>query len=168
MKLSAEGLDLIKKSEGFRDRVYRDVAGFPTIGYGHLIKPTESFPDGIAEPQAAAILASDVQEAEQAVARLVKVALTQGQFDALVDFCFNLGAGRLASSTLLRELNAGHHDAAALQLLAWDHAKGVVNSGLKARRQAEFELWTRSNESSRANSKPPAEVATSLPKTNTA
>ena len=103
MKLSAEGLDLTKKSEGFRDRVYRDVAGLPTIGYGHLIKPTESFPDGIAEPQAAAILASDVQEAEQAVARLVKVALTQGQLDALVDFCFNLGAGRLASSTLLRE-----------------------------------------------------------------
>jgi lysozyme len=52
MHLSAEGLDLIKKSEGFRDHIYRDVAGYPTIGYGHLIKPGESFPDGIAEPQA--------------------------------------------------------------------------------------------------------------------
>ncbi len=141
MQLSTEGLDLIKKSEGFRDRVYRDVAGFPTIGYGHLIKPVESFPDGIAEPQAAAILARDVQDAEQAVARLVKVTLTQGQFDALVDFCFNLGAGRLAGSTLLRELNAGHHNAAAQQLLAWDHANGVENPGLKARRQAELQLW---------------------------
>jgi lysozyme len=168
MQLSAEGLDLIKKSEGFRDHVYRDVAGFPTIGYGHLIKPTESFPEGIAEPQAAAILAADVQAAEQAVARLVKVALTQGQFDALVDFCFNLGAGRLAGSTMLRELNVGHHDAAAQQLFAWDHAGGAVNAGLKARRQAEFDLWTRDAESNRANAKPPAEITTGRPKTNAA
>jgi len=182
MQLSAEGLDLIKKSEGFRDHLYRDVAGFPTIGYGHLIKPTESFPGGIAEPitepQAAAILAADVQDAEQAVARLVKVVLTQGQFDALVDFCFNLGAHRLASSTLLRELNAGHRDAAAQQLFAWDHAGGAVNSGLKARRQAEFDLWTRSAwtmtastrdaEANLAIAKPPAEITPSRTKSNAA
>jgi lysozyme len=141
MKLSAEGLDLIKKSEGFRDHVYRDVAGFPTIGYGHLLKSSESFPNGISEPQAAAILATDVEQAEEAVARLVKIELTQGQFDALVDFCFNLGAGRLASSTLLRQLNAGHHDTAAQQLLSWDHAAGIINAGLKARREAELKLW---------------------------
>lgn len=145
MQVSADGLDLIKKSEGFRGQVYRDVAGFPTIGYGHLIKPGETFPNGITEPQAAAILSSDVQEAEQAVARLVKVALTQGQFDALVDFCFNLGAGRLASSTLLRDLNAGNHNSAAAQLLSWDHAGGVVVSGLKARREAELLLWNSSS-----------------------
>jgi lysozyme len=142
MQLSAEGLDLIKKSEGFRDRVYLDVAGFPTIGYGHLIKPHESFPNGISEPQAAAILSSDVQSAEQSVARLVKVALTQGQFDALVDFCFNLGVARLAGSTLLRELNADDYQAAARQFLAWDHADGVVVAGLQARREAELKLWT--------------------------
>jgi lysozyme len=168
MQLSTEGLDLIKKSEGFRGRIYRDVAGFPTIGYGHLIKPGESCPDGITGLQAVAILAADVQAAEQAVARLVKVALTQGQFDALVDFCFNLGAGRLAVSTLLRELNAGHHDAAAQQLLAWDHAGGAVNAGLKARRQAEFDLWTRTAESNLANAKPPAEIATGHQKTSAA
>lgn len=142
MQVSNNGLELIKRSEGFRGQVYLDVAGFPTIGYGHLLKPGESFSNGITEQQVAAILASDVQEAEQAVGRLVKVALTQGQFDALVDFCFNLGAGRLAGSTLLRELNAGNHDAAAQQLLAWDHAAGVVNAGLKARREAELQLWT--------------------------
>ncbi len=141
MKLSEDGLKLIKTSEGFRDHIYLDVAGFPTIGYGHLVKPDESFPNGITEPQAAAILATDVQQAEQAVSRLVKVALTQSQFDALVDFCFNLGAGRLASSTLLRDLNAGHHDAAAEQLLSWDHAGGAVVAGLKARREAELKLW---------------------------
>jgi len=145
MQLSAEGLELIKKSEGFRDRVYRDIAGFPTIGYGHLLKPHESFPNGLTEPEAGAILATDVRQAELAVDRLVEVALTQGQFDALVDFCFNLGTGRLAGSTLLRDLNAGRHDAAAEQLLSWDHAAGVVNSGLRARREAEFHLWTGGN-----------------------
>ena len=168
MQLSNNGLELIKRSEGFRDRVYRDVAGFPTIGYGHLLKPSESFPDGIAEPQAAKILARDVQAAEQAVARLVKVALTQGQFDALVDFCFNLGVGRLAGSTLLRELNAGHHDAAAQQLFAWDHAGGVVNAGLKSRRQAEFELWTSGAEANRTIEMPQPEIATGRQKTNAA
>ncbi|MGO8756832.1 MAG: lysozyme [Terracidiphilus sp.] len=141
MQLSAEGLELIKRSEGFREHAYADVAGFPTIGYGHRITAGESFPNGIDEPKAAEILAADVRVAEQAVARLVKMALTQGQFDALVDFCFNLGAGRLAGSTLLRELNAGRYAVAADQLLAWDHAGGQVNAGLKARREAELQLW---------------------------
>jgi lysozyme len=141
MQLSAAGLELIKISEGFRSRTYRDVAGFPSIGYGHRLLAHESFPDGITEAQAAEILAGDVRQAEQAVERLVKVALTQGQFDALSDFCFNLGAGRLASSTLLKALNGGHYEAAREQLLRWDIAAGEVNSGLKTRRQAEFQLW---------------------------
>jgi len=134
-------MDLLKKSEGFRNRVYMDVAGFPTIGYGHRLLHPESFPNGIDEPQAANLLASDVRDAEQAVERLVKVTLTQGQFDALVDFCFNLGAGRLASSTLLKDLNCGRYDDAAEQLLLWDHADGKENAGLKARREAEAGLW---------------------------
>ncbi len=141
MRLSAEGLDLIKRFEGFRGHAYNDVAGFSTIGYGHRIVPPESFPNGITEPQAAAILAKDVAEAERTVTRLVKVALTQGQFDALVDFCFNLGSGRLVKSTLLRALNAGRYDAAAEQLLLWDLAGGEVNLGLKVRREVELRLW---------------------------
>ena len=141
MQLSAEGLNLIKRFEGFRSQQYTDVAGFPTIGYGHRVVPPESFPGGVSELQAAAILAGDVSAAELAIGRLVKVTLTQGQFDALVDFCFNLGAGRLANSTLLRCLNAGRYDAAAEQLLLWDLAAGEVNLGLKARREAEFRLW---------------------------
>jgi len=141
MEFSTAGMELVKKSEGFRSRVYLDVAGLPTIGYGHRLLHPESFPNGIDEPQAAQILASDVREAEQAVQRLVKVQLTQGQFDALVDFCFNLGAGRLASSSLLKDLNAGKYDDAVEQLLRWDHASGQENSALKARREAEAELW---------------------------
>src|SRR5208282_6014042 len=107
MQLSAEGLEVLKRFEGFRGQLYIDVAGFPTIGYGHRIVPPESFPGGVSQPQAANLLAADVSAAELAVGRLVKVALTQGGFDALVDFCFNLGAGRLQSSTLLRCLNGG-------------------------------------------------------------
>jgi lysozyme len=141
MKLSARGLELLKQSEGFRSRTYLDVNGFPTIGYGHRLLHPESFPKGIDEAQGAEILVSDVRDAEQAVARLVKVPLTQGQFDALVDFCFNLGAGRLGSSTLLKVLNGGRYEAAAEQLLRWDLAGGVENAGLKARREAELALW---------------------------
>ena len=141
MQLSAAGLELLKRSEGFRSHTYNDVNGFPTIGYGHRLLKTESFPSGISEAQATAILAADVHTAEQAVVRLVKVPLTQGQFDALVDFCFNLGAGRLASSTLLKVLNCGRHADAAEQLLRWNIAGGIECAGLKARRQAEFELW---------------------------
>lgn len=141
MKVSAAGLEPIKKSEGFRARTYLDVAGFPTIGYGHRLLAQESYPNGISEPQAEQMLARDVCGAEQAVSRLVKVPLTQNQFDALVDFCFNLGSGRLASSTLLKALNGGRYDDAREQLLRWDLAVGMENAGLKARRAAEFELW---------------------------
>jgi lysozyme len=142
MQLSAQGLDLIKRSEGFRAAPYLDVAGHATIGYGHRVVPPESFPAAITEAQAAALLVRDVGAAQQAVARLVHVPLTQGQFDALVDFCFNVGSGNLASSTLLRELNAGEYDIAGLEFLRWDYAGSAPNPGLKARRTAELQLWT--------------------------
>jgi len=146
MELSAAGLALLKQSEGYRSHVYRDVAGVPTIGYGHRLQPGESFPGGITEAQAAAILAADIREAEQAVGRLVRVPLVQGQFDALVDFCFNLGQRRLAASTLLADLNLGRYQAAAEQLLLWDHAGAQENAALRARREAEFRLWQNSGQ----------------------
>ena len=150
MKFSATGMELLKRSEGFRNRVYLDVAGLPTIGYGHRLLHSDSFPNGIDEPQAANLLTCDVRDAEQAVGRLVKVPLTQGQFDALVDFTFNLGAGRLATSTLLKSLNAGRYDDAAEQLLRWDHAGSQEIAALKARREAEVELWGNAPERQRA------------------
>jgi len=142
MELSAQGLELIKKSEGFRNQQYLDTAGHETIGYGHKIGPHESFPAAITEERASAILINDVKQAEQAIGRLIHVPLSQGQFDALVDFCFNVGAGRLAASTLLAELNAGQYAHAGLQLLRWDYAGGAPNASLKARRTAELQLWT--------------------------
>jgi lysozyme len=141
MELSVAGLELLKQSEGFRGRVYLDAAGLPTIGWGHRLLHPESFPDGVTEDLAEHMLACDVDDAESAVLRLVKVPLTQGQFDALVDFVFNLGEGRLYGSTLLHDLNAGRYDEAAEQLLRWDHAGDVEVAGLKARREAEFALW---------------------------
>ena len=141
MEMSAAGLGLLKRSEGYRGHTYLDAAGIATIGFGHRLLPHESFPNGIAEAQGEEILLSDLRGAEQAVQRLVRVALTEGQFDALADFTFNLGAGKLASSTLLKELNAGHYDAAREQLLRWDHVGSQENAGLKARREAEFQLW---------------------------
>lgn len=142
MRLSGAGLELLKRSEGYSSRTYNDVAGFATIGFGHRVQPGESFPSGISQTQGELILASDLLVAEEAVTHLVKVPLTQGQFDALVDFVFNLGAGRLAGSTLLRYLNEGKYDAAAWQLLAWDHAGSCEIASLKNRREAEFKLWT--------------------------
>lgn len=145
MNLSPKGLELLERSEGFRAQVYRDIAGVLTIGYGHKLEPGESFPDGVTEEEGQVICRWDVHLAEQAVNRLVKVPLTQGQFDALVDFVFNLGSARLASSTLLELLNEGFYDAAAVQLLRWDHGmengKEVEIDALKARRSAEFSLW---------------------------
>ena len=153
MRLSAAGLELIKQAEGFRGNRYMDVAGFTTIGYGHKLSAQESFVDGIDRQEAEYLLRRDVRTAEEAVARLVKVPLTQGQFDALVDFVFNLGAGRLAGSSLLKQLNAGQFSDAAGQLLLWDHCGSRENAGLKSRREAELALW------SKHGSDPAAEVA---------
>jgi lysozyme len=142
MQLSDAGLNLIKRFEGFRAHTYFDLADLATIGYGHKLQPGELFPDGITEPLAAKLLANDVRAAELAVERLVRIPLSQPQFDALVDFVFNLGAGRLQRSTLLRMLNAGDYASASGQLLLWDHAADKEILGLKTRREAEFALWT--------------------------
>jgi lysozyme len=150
MQLSTKGLALLKKYEGFRSHSYRDVVGIPTIGYGHRILPTESFPNDIEEAQGAEMLGRDVDVAENAVTRLVKVDLMQNQFDALVDFVYNLGPRRLEASTLLRELNIGRYGAAADELLRWDHAGALEIEGLKARREAEFLLWHSSDPGQRA------------------
>jgi lysozyme len=141
MQISTQGLKLIEQSEGFRPTIYKDTSGIPTIGYGHRIEPHESFPHGITRPQAETLLLRDVAAAEAVITTLVKVPLTQGQFDALVDFVYNLGAGRLAASTLLRDLNAGHYLLAAAQILLWDHSSNEVSPGLKRRREAECHLF---------------------------
>lgn len=141
MQISGKGLALLKRAEGFRSRVYLDVAGLPTIGYGHRLLHSESFPEGVTEIQALQILEHDLLWAEGVVGRLVKVALTQGRFDALTDFVYNVGAHTFETSTLLAVLNAGKYDVVPAELLKWDHAKGKVFPQLAERRAAEVELW---------------------------
>lgn len=145
MRLSPSGFQLITIFEGFRPVTYLDAAGLRTIGYGHKLLPGENHLDGITEAEARDLLARDVAAAEQAVNCFVHFPLSQGQFDALVDFVFNLGAGRLATSSLLRDVNDGHIGAAALEFLKWNHCGGKENPGLKARREAEMRLFLESD-----------------------
>ena len=135
MNYSDAGLDLTEESEGCRLIAYQDSVGVWTIGYGH----TRGVVSGMTctQAQAEAWLREDILSAIADVNRLVKVPLTQGEFDALVDFDFNLGGGALRGSTLLRLLNGGDHAGAAEQFERWDRAGGHVLAGLLRRRLAE-------------------------------
>lgn len=137
MTISEKGLALIREFEGFKPFAYRDSAGLWTIGVGHKLKPGERYPIGITEVQAEALLKQDAATAEGDVNRLVKVVLTQNQFDALVSWTYNLGGGSLEHSTLLRLLNEGDYAGAADQFPLWDHAGSKVSEGLLRRREAE-------------------------------
>ena len=139
MQISKAGLDLIKQFEGLYLKAYRCPAGVPTIGYGHTAGVAMG--QTITQQQADDYLRRDVRQFERAVARLVSVPLTQGQFDALVSFAFNLGEGALAQSTLLRLLNAGDYAGAAAQFDRWNKAGGRVLPGLVRRRAAERALF---------------------------
>jgi lysozyme len=138
---SDNGLSLTKKFEGLRLSAYADQVGVWTIGYGHTGLGVHA---GLAitQDQADAFLASDVAGSVACVNRLVTSDINQNQFDALVDFVFNLGCASLASSTLLRFVNSGDFADAADQFQRWDHAGGVVVPGLLQRRQAEATLFT--------------------------
>jgi lysozyme len=137
---SDAGLDLTKQFEGLNLNSYQDQVGVWTIGYGHT-GPTIHGGLTITQDQADQLLQSDVASSVACVNRAVTTAISQNQFDALVDFVFNLGCGALLSSTLLRDINAGNFASAAQQFLLWDHARGVVIQGLLRRRQAESDLF---------------------------
>ncbi len=141
MKTSAAGLALIEQFEGLRLEAYQDGAGVWTIGYGHTLDVFKG--DTCTQEQAAEWLTEDVAEAEDSVNSLVKVPLSQSQFDALVSFAFNLGGQSLATSTLLRDLNGGSYTLAASQFPRWDNVAGKPSPGLLKRRTAEQELFAR-------------------------
>lgn len=144
MKISESGIAYLKLHEGLRLNAYRDVAGLWTIGYGHLIKLPEEkglLDYRISLELADKFLREDVQTAEDCVNKAVKVTLTQGQFDALVSFTYNLGCGALNRSTLLALLNKGDYGGAAEQFLRWDKAGGKPWPGLTKRRQQERKMF---------------------------
>jgi lysozyme len=142
VKYSRDGVHLTETGEGLRLEAYPDpgTGGAPwTIGYGraHGVKPG----DTCTQEQAEQWLTEDIVTAEAAVNRLVRANLTQHQFDALVDFTFNAGVGNFASSTLLKDLNAGYLQLAANEFKRWDMAGGAHLAGLAHRRAAETELF---------------------------
>ncbi len=139
-KLGSNGLNLIKEFEGLRLKAYRDPVGVLTIGYGHTgsdVKPGMV----ISQQRAEQLLKNDTGWAQKAVRESVKVPLTQGQFDALTSFTFNLGAGALRSSTLVKKLNTGDYAGAQKEFGRWVHAGGQVLAGLVRRRAAEAKLF---------------------------
>jgi lysozyme len=146
-KISKTGLDLIKQFEGFSPTVYICPAGYPTVGYGHVVKlqEREQFSNGITRAQAEVLLRQDVQTAERAVLRLISVPLTDGQFDALVSFTFNLGAGAMQRSTLRRKVNRGDHANVPAEFRKWVWAGGRKLDGLTKRRESESMLYKNSS-----------------------
>jgi lysozyme len=139
--ITQEGIDLIKRFEGFSPTVYFCPAGYPTIGYGHVVKKGEDFSGGITQGEAEELLRLDAQIAERAVLRLITVPLTDGQFDALVSFTYNLGSGALQRSTLRRVINRKNHHNVPAQLMRWVWAGGRKLRGLVRRREAEAMLY---------------------------
>ncbi|HEX3661022.1 MAG TPA: lysozyme [Acidobacteriaceae bacterium] len=135
-----KGLTLTEQFEGCRLTAYQDQVRVWTIGYGHT-GPEVCAGMTVTLDEAQALLAKDVSNAAAFVNRIVMVELNQEEFDALVDFVFNLGAGSFENSTLLRMLNAGEFTAAAAQFAVWDRAGGAIVAGLLRRRQAETALF---------------------------
>jgi lysozyme len=139
-KYSANGLALTEKFEGLRLDAYQDSVGVWTIGYGHTgsdVQPRLT----ITQEQAEILLGADIAWAAACVNKAVKSAINQNQFDALVDFTFNLGCATLIQSSLLKLVNAGDFAGAAQQFLRWNKAGGRVLKGLTVRRQAEMDLF---------------------------
>lgn len=140
-RINQAGLDLVKASEGFSPTNYLCPAGKPTIGYGHVILAGEQFSEPISQAAGEDLLRQDLAVAEAAVESLVTVILNENQFSALASFTFNLGAGNLRKSTLLKKLNAGDYDGAAGEFGRWVNANGKPLPGLVTRRRLEAELF---------------------------
>lgn len=141
---SDAGLELIKLSEGLETEAYPDpgnpMTGEPwTIGYGHIRGVRRG--DTCTEEQATAWLREDLHKAEGAVRHLVDVPVTQGQFDSLTSFVFNIGATAFGNSTLLRLLNAGDAAGAAEQFKRWINGASGPLPGLVTRRARERDLF---------------------------
>ena len=154
MTMSDKGLDELTQAEGFETKVYRDVAGLPTIGVGHLLTASElssgkitingtpvKYADGLTKQQVHDLLAQDLQRFDNAVNDAVTVPLKQYQFDALVSFAFNVGVGAFKSSTLLKVLNQGKYDEVPAQFMRWVFSGGRKVRGLVNRREHEVKMW---------------------------
>jgi len=146
---SQYGLDITESFEGLRLNAYKDVAGVVTIGYGHTGSDV-SMGWTITPEQAQTLLQSDIAASAACVNSAVTPSINQNQFDALVDFTFNVGRGSFLRSTLLVKINSGDFPGAANQFVwsdsdgklhGWIYAGGEINAGLVRRRDAEKALF---------------------------
>jgi lysozyme len=142
MRTSPSGIQNIVQWEGRRNQAYQDSAGHWTIGIGHLIVPGDglNLQSNINDATIDAIFANDLENAESIVKANVIVPLTQGQFDALVDFTFQFG-NRLKTSTLLQFLNAGDYAGASAEFSKWIHVDNLPNQQLVSRRAADASMF---------------------------
>ena len=145
MEYSKQGLALTESFESCRLTAYQDVRGIWTVGWG------STGPDIVegtiwTQGQADSRLVMDMQLAVSAVNRLVTIGLSQGAFDAIVDFCYNCGIEAFEGSTMLKLINAGNLEAAGEEFARWDHASGAVVAGLLRRRVAEEQEFTNGNQ----------------------
>jgi len=139
LKISQEGIALIKKFEGCELTAYQCSAGVWTIGYGH----TKGIEEGmeITQQEAEDMLVEELHEYENYINDNVTAPLSQNQFDAMVSWVYNLGPANLKASTLLKVLNAGNYDDVPFQMRRWNKAGGVTLDGLIRRREAEALLF---------------------------
>ena len=146
MKISNNGLNLIKQFEGLSLKPYLDAVNIPTIGYGSTY-----YEDGtkvtlkdkpITEQRATELLEFIANKTfSENINKVVKVPLNQNQFDALVSFAYNIGNKNFNWSTLLKKLNLSDYEGASLEFGRWNQASGKILSGLVLRRQKERELF---------------------------
>jgi lysozyme len=140
MKTSQRGIDLLKLHEGLRLAAYKCPAGVLTIGYGHTgadVTPGKT----ITQAEAEQLLRADVAWAEAAVGAELP-SINQNQFDALVSFTYNVGAGAFKGSTLLRKAKINASDPAIrAEFAKWQKGGGQVLPGLVKRRAAEADLY---------------------------
>ena len=135
MKISENGLELIKKFEGCETTAYQDSVGVWTIGFGHTKGVKEGQTCSIEDAES--MLADEMDEYEGYINNMVKVELQQHEFDALVAWVYNLGPTNLGESTMLKVLNGGQFDRVPDEMNRWTRAGGKILEGLVRRRQAE-------------------------------
>ena len=139
MKLSDKGVKFIQDFEGIKLNAYRDLVGVLTVGFGHTGTDVKEGMT-ITKERANELFMQDIGNFVNGVNSLVK-ACTQGEFNALVSFAYNLGLRSLSSSTLLRKLNDGDVHGAAEEFVKWNMAGGHIVGGLTRRRLAERDLF---------------------------
>ena len=146
MKISNNGINLIKQFEGLSLKPYLDAVNIPTIGYGSTYyrdgKKVTLNDKPISQDEANLLLEYIAnKDFGDKINTLVKVELNQNQFDALVSFCYNLGIGNFKSSTLLKKINQADFKGASEEFIKWNKAGGKILDGLTRRRQKEKELF---------------------------